>query len=131
MRETHRIAGPVEVPGKARPRVTKRGTAYMPRPYIESRNAIRALAVAEMAGAEPASGPVSVSVLIRRGAPKSLKRAETDIHRPDLDNCAGTVLDALNGVAWLDDSQIVRLVAEKLPRVPGKGPLMVVTWASM
>ena len=33
--------------------------------------------------------------------------------RPDLDNLAKTVLDALNGAAWHDDSQIVCLLIEK------------------
>ena len=33
--------------------------------------------------------------------------------RPDVDNLVKAVLDALNGVAWEDDSQIVRLSASK------------------
>ncbi len=33
--------------------------------------------------------------------------------KPDLDNVAKAVLDALNGVVYLDDKQVVRLVAEK------------------
>ena len=33
--------------------------------------------------------------------------------RPDVDNATKAVLDALNGVAWEDDSQVTRLVVEK------------------
>ena len=33
--------------------------------------------------------------------------------KPDVDNLAKTVCDALNGIAWLDDSQIVRMSAVK------------------
>jgi Holliday junction resolvase RusA-like endonuclease len=33
--------------------------------------------------------------------------------RPDLDNLIKTVLDALNGIAYTDDKQIVRLGATK------------------
>ena len=33
--------------------------------------------------------------------------------KPDVDNVAKSVLDALNGVAWLDDSQVVRLEISK------------------
>jgi Holliday junction resolvase RusA-like endonuclease len=33
--------------------------------------------------------------------------------RCDVDNAAKAVLDALNGVAWEDDSQVQRLVVEK------------------
>lgn len=131
MQETHRISGPLEVPGKARPRMTRHGAAYMPRDYVEARGIIRAAAVSEMAGKKPSKRPISVSIVMRRAAPKSLRRTEADTHRPDLDNCAGTVLDALNGVAWVDDSQIVCLASRKLPRVPGEGPLLVVTWVEL
>lgn len=33
--------------------------------------------------------------------------------RGDLDNYVKTVLDALNGVAWPDDSQVVKITAIK------------------
>ena len=33
--------------------------------------------------------------------------------KPDLDNVAKTVLDALNGVAWRDDSEITSLTVMK------------------
>ena len=34
--------------------------------------------------------------------------------RPDIDNLAKLVLDALNGIAHSDDKQVVKLVAHKL-----------------
>ena len=33
--------------------------------------------------------------------------------KPDLDNVAKGVLDALNGVAYVDDTQVVRLLVQK------------------
>jgi Holliday junction resolvase RusA-like endonuclease len=39
--------------------------------------------------------------------------------KPDLDNVAKLILDALNGVAWHDDNQIARLTISK---VYGKKP---------
>lgn len=33
--------------------------------------------------------------------------------KPDADNCAKAILDALNGVAWHDDSQVVSLSVDK------------------
>lgn len=33
--------------------------------------------------------------------------------KPDIDNLLKSVLDALNGVAWKDDSSVVRITAEK------------------
>lgn len=55
---------------------------------------------------------------IPKSAPKSRQNAMAEgilkpIKKPDADNLAKSVLDALNGVAWVDDSQIVRLKAEK------------------
>ena len=44
--------------------------------------------------------------------------------RPDIDNLSKSVLDALNGVAWEDDSQIIRLTAEKFYT---KDPIIGVT----
>lgn len=34
--------------------------------------------------------------------------------RPDLDNLQKGVLDGLNGIAWLDDSQIYSIIASKI-----------------
>lgn len=35
------------------------------------------------------------------------------VSRPDLDNLAKSTMDALLGIAWVDDSQVIRLVASK------------------
>lgn len=55
--------------------------------------------VAEL-GLQPADGPLSVTVTAFR--PQK---------RGDLDNVLKAALDALNGVAWTDDSQVVELHA--------------------
>jgi len=44
--------------------------------------------------------------------------------RPDLDNFLKAVKDALNGIVWRDDSQIVNLCARK---VYGEHPKLVIT----
>ncbi len=67
--------------------------------------------------------PINVSLVfgmpIPKSAPKSRKRAMIEgiirhTKKPDVDNLIKSVLDALNGVAWVDDSQIVRISAMKL-----------------
>jgi hypothetical protein len=60
-----------------------------------------------------------VFVLVVFGLPPSLSRAEQarriwHTSRIDLDNCTKLVLDALNGVAWDDDRQVVFGVQSKL-----------------
>ena len=42
--------------------------------------------------------------------------AQADTKKPDVDNIAKNVLDALNGLAWSDDSQITSLSVKKMPR---------------
>jgi Holliday junction resolvase RusA-like endonuclease len=78
-------------------------------------------AAAHLAGAKPLEGPVRLTLRFYRATAR----------RCDLDNLAKSVQDALNGVAYLDDSQIEHLEASKAidrerPRVevevvPGAG----------
>ena len=46
------------------------------------------------------------------------------VKKPDLDNVAKAVLDALNGLAWLDDRQVVYLYTYK---VYAENPGLIVT----
>lgn len=41
---------------------------------------------------------------------------EQDIYKPDIDNIAKLILDALNGIAYEDDAQVVILQCAKKPR---------------
>ena len=62
---------------------------------------------------------VRVTVRVKRKAPKSMaksRESQPDICRPDLDNIIKSVLDALNGVAWRDDCQVVGLRGDKMDR---------------
>jgi crossover junction endodeoxyribonuclease RusA len=87
----------LEVPGrpvpKGRPRHTKRGHTYTPAQTAQAESVIRTLARAQ--GWTPLTGRLSVALVFR-----------TDTRRGDVDNLAKLVLDALNGVAWVDDRQI-------------------------
>jgi len=57
-------------------------------------------------------GPVSVDLMFMLRRPRTVVR-QSPIVRPDLDKLVRAVLDALTGVAYQDDSQVVRLNAEK------------------
>lgn len=61
---------------------------------------------------KPLAGALQVAVVVY------YKRAATNttpyfVQRPDVDNLAKTLLDALNGVAYNDDAQIVDLRVQK------------------
>ena len=58
---------------------------------------------------------------------RQIKAALGEIHptkRPDLDNFLKAAKDALNGIVWRDDSQIVNISARK---VYGETPKLVIT----
>lgn len=115
------------VPGdpvpQPRPRITTRGShghAYTPasHPIHAYRQAIAA--AAREAGATPSdAAPITLIVDLVFARPKShyrksgLKPDAPRLPRPDCSNCLKGIEDALNGVAWVDDSQIGRVVIEK------------------
>jgi Holliday junction resolvase RusA-like endonuclease len=74
------------------------------------------------AGARIIDGPVSVTLTAYLRIPKSatkkaraamLAGAERPTKKPDGDNLAKLALDALNGVCWHDDVQVVDLTVRK------------------
>ena len=64
-----------------------------------------------------------------RGRPRRVER-EPDVVRPDADNVAKLVLDALNGAAWEDDTQVVALSVVKRDRTrrEGERTVVMVAW---
>lgn len=62
----------------------------------------------------PRGVPVRLSIVFTMPRPVSLpKRVVAPTKKPDLDKLARAVKDALTGVVWQDDSQVVELVARK------------------
>jgi Holliday junction resolvase RusA-like endonuclease len=66
--------------------------------------------------------PVKMEITAYFGIPKSTSKKKHDemmlgkirpVKRPDIDNCTKAIADALNGIVYKDDSQIVALEAEK------------------
>lgn len=58
---------------------------------------------------KPLDGDVAVAIVLH---PKCKKDGTASATRLDLDNCLKVVIDALNGFAYHDDNQIIRLIAE-------------------
>lgn len=113
-RVTFRVMG--EPKGKARPRVTKRGTTYTPQDTIEAEREVRKAWFAAVGYERRAhSGPVRVHIVAVFELPKSAKAATRQAakegrvfhtSKPDRDNIEKLILDALNGYAFLDDGQV-------------------------
>ena len=109
------------VRGKGRPRyVRQTGRAFTPDKTVEAMERIR-MAYLEKAGGKsaPRGAEVAVVITTSRPLPKSRPKRvtqEPDVYKPDIDNITKLVLDALNGVAWADDTQVTELQARKSPR---------------
>lgn len=110
---------------KGRPRFARRGkfvSTYTPAKTVEHETMVRNEGIKSMNGASPTDAPVRVNVDCFMPIPKSTSKINREMmlegvmrhtKKPDIDNLAKGYLDALNGVVWLDDSQIVRLVVTK------------------
>lgn len=121
---------PGEPCGKARPRVVD-GHAYTPHKTkaYEHRIAIACRQANPGIKPWPAGTPLTLTVIARCGIPKSATRAQRkamqslDVlptKKPDADNIAKAVADALNGIVYHDDSQIVwMLVCKQYSDSPG------------
>lgn len=122
------------VAGLERPRITMRGGR--PRQYDTKNNTERKALIADSYresstsayGCVVAAGnhdPVSVRVETYDSLPVSRPKSvesEENTFKPDIDNVIKLVLDALNGVAWHDDAQVIRITAYKHPRFRGEQP---------
>jgi Holliday junction resolvase RusA-like endonuclease len=113
---------------KGRPRAGLLGGRphiYTPTATQKYEAAVRKAAAVAMAGRAPLAGPVRVAITVALPIPEysSDKRAraaaESGASFPakrghgDVDNYAKAILDALNGVAFVDDCQIVDLTCAK------------------
>jgi len=66
-------------------------------------------------------GPIVVELSFQLLRPKSLPKKVTEhIKRPDLENLSKAVLDALKGVVYRDDSQIIELRLRKFYAYEGE-----------
>ena len=114
-----------EIPGKVqakqRPRFNGR-FAYTPKQTIEYENWIKTCYSMKYNQYAKLTGPLKVTIITYFAIPKSTskKRAKQMLDyeilptvKPDTDNIAKSILDSLNGIAYLDDKQVVNLQVEK------------------
>lgn len=73
---------------------------------------------ARRAGAFPVPNPVEMTIEFRLPRPKTVKR-DLPYVAPDLDKLIRAVLDALTGIAYVDDGQVVSINSSKVYGEPG------------
>jgi len=113
--------------GKGRPRISTRGgfaRAYTPAPTVVYEAQVAAAGKQAMADAgmtEVLTAPINVRIDVFVQVPKSFSKkkreqalaADLFPGRPDIDNVAKAILDALNTVVYADDDQVVNLSVSK------------------
>lgn len=118
-----RLTIPGEPQGKGRHRAVRRGdhiATYTPRKTKDYEDEVRFCYRQEYGDlmAFAVDEPVSATIIAAFGIPKSTsKRRKVEMmagmvlptKKPDTDNIAKIVLDALNGLAYPDDKQVVEL----------------------
>ena len=118
-----------KVQAKQRPRFNGKFT-YTPEQTKNYENWVKLSFINEYPNFKPLENELEVSIKAYFEIPKSVskKKREQMLNgnirptiKPDLDNIAKSILDALNKLAYIDDKQIVLLKVEKLydasPRV--------------
>jgi|TARA_R110000868_G_scaffold22189_1_gene91115 Holliday junction resolvase RusA-like endonuclease len=112
--------------GKQRARYAKRGNfvqTYTPDKTRNYETLIKAAAIEAMGASEPLETPINLYLYIRAPIPKSLSKKrleaclnglEKPIKKPDASNVLKSVEDAMNGVVYKDDSQIVNIHVTKV-----------------
>jgi Holliday junction resolvase RusA-like endonuclease len=116
--------------GKARARTFQlpngKHMSFTPAKTVNAENLIRAEIVGKF---QPFDSdiPLGLSAIFCCEKPKSApKRREYPITKPDLDNMLKLILDALNGYAYHDDSQLVSIVVRKKYIRPEQVPHIII-----
>jgi len=118
--------------GKGRARSVVRGKHvrhYTPEKTAKYESTASLAGYQAMAGRPPIEGPVMAMLTIKlpisaswskRKQAAALAGTELPTKKPDADNVIKAVFDAMNGVVWVDDTQVVDMVVRKrYALVPG------------
>jgi len=112
--------------GKGRPKFARRGnfvSTYTPTKTRDYEDLIREAAKQAMGSNEPLKTPVAAYIYITVPIPQSypkkrfkacLEGLERPCKKPDIDNILKAYLDAMNGIVYDDDTQVVSLHSTKV-----------------
>ena len=110
---------------KGRPRFARRGkfvSTYSPKTTVDYESKVSEAAKQAMGSSEPLKTPIAAYIYITLPIPASytkkrtadcLKGFERPTKKSDIDNYCKAVFDGMNGIVYVDDSQIVSLHSTK------------------
>lgn len=116
---------PGEPCGKARPRVVHNGNfsrAYTPEKTVNYETLVKLEYQRQCGGAYISAGGIHMSIIARCAIPNSASKRKAQAmldgairptKKPDCDNIIKIICDALNGIAYKDDAQIISVSIEK------------------
>lgn len=115
---------PGKITGKGRPRVnTQTAIAYTPTKTREYEELVKQYFILKYRRINPLEGRIKIQIKAYMGIPKNTTKKQKEemleniispTKKPDIDNIAKVILDALNKLAFKDDNQITKLEIEKL-----------------
>lgn len=116
---------PGEPVGKGRPRIGRVGNharMFTPAKTVNYEGLIALAAQTAMQGRELITNPVLVEMHMLLSIPQSMSKKRKALaeagqlfptKKPDMDNVIKAIYDALNGVVWKDDVQVVDAIVSK------------------
>ena len=115
---------PGKITGKGRPRGnTQTAISYTPARTKDYEELIKQYFIIKHRGIKPLEGRIAITIKAYFDIPKSTSKKEKEeilkgnispTKKPDIDNIAKIILDALNKLAFKDDNQITKLNIEKI-----------------
>jgi Holliday junction resolvase RusA-like endonuclease len=122
---------------KGRPRFARRGkfvSTYSPKTTVDYEIKVADAAMTAMGSQKPLEGPIVACIYITLPIPASytkkrfkacLSGEERPTKRSDIDNFCKAIFDGMNGIVFVDDSQVVSLHATKVYGTVGMVEIMV------
>jgi Holliday junction resolvase RusA-like endonuclease len=102
--------------GKERARCVKKGAhtvLYTPAKTVNYEKRVKRVARIQLGAFKLLTGPIRLTVHAQFEPPKRAVKRTHHLTRPDVDNVVKSCFDALQGVVYADDKQVVELHARK------------------
>lgn len=106
--------------GKQRPRLGK-GFTYTPKETVNYETLVKEIYITNKL--PYMAGPIWADIIIKYDIPKSTSKKQRELmlqdiikptKKPDIDNILKIIFDALNGIAYKDDTQLYRVTCTKM-----------------